>query len=187
MTFPKKSSRGATVDGKPYRFIVKAWDDHGLVEVRIEDSTYPGRMLTTKVYGATALSRGIGGPQIGVLVRSGRAAGWKPEAGPGHFALDELTAAWALEDDAEHKTFRMDGVVAMFEEHLRKGNFTGVNGCLTIPKLGDSATTIVGILRATRDYADKLPARQVFFKNAEKQLRERHGDDLTDRLLASHR
>lgn len=59
---PRKKSRTVTVDGRKYRFMVRPWDDHGLVQVTIEDQEYGQRPLTAVVYpGGITATRGIGG------------------------------------------------------------------------------------------------------------------------------
>lgn len=184
MTMPRKKSRAATVDGQEYRFIVRPSDDHGRVGITIESQDYPSRPLYAEVLASDSSSRGIGAPQVAALVRAGVGAGWQPATSKGMFRLDDLLAAWAIEDDARSKIV-VYGVDALLTDYLKRGAYDKVNEALgRIDPARYETPSILAILRVTAGAVGQLPNRADFVARAGEVVRERLGDR-AQTLLAS--
>lgn len=195
---PRKKSRVVTVEGREYRFMVRPWDDHGLVQVLIEDQEYGQRPLTAVVDpGGITATRGIGGPQAAALIGAGRKAGWCPETTKGAFALDDMVASGALVDDAEGKV-RVRSVATYIAEVLRDpaDNDEG-DADLTFSRTDAllrahaeqparihnySPADLLGVARVTRPYADRLPSRGLYVAAAVALLKERGNLFVSDLL-----
>lgn len=179
---PRKKSRAAEVDGHPYRFIVQALD-HGMVRVTVEDQVHPSRPLYAEVNASDTPFRGIGAPQVAVLVRAGIQAGWKPATVKGSFQLDNLLAGWAIGDDYRTKC-QPYGVGALLQDYLAKGATDKVDAALGRLDPSDfEAYSILAILRVTKGAA--LPNRAKFVEQAAAVLRERDGAERAYFILQS--
>lgn len=77
MTMPKKGSRGITVDGVSYRFMVRdEGDNQETLRVTIEPEAHPGHVCVAR-YGRHLLDP-IGQPQVEQIIRYARGQGWAP-------------------------------------------------------------------------------------------------------------
>ncbi len=184
MTMPKKSSRAVEIDGKPYRYIVRAWDDHGLVQVMIEASEYAGHMLTAIVYPGVCAKRGIGGPQITAIVRVALTAGWDPKTTRGSFQLDDNLAGWAIEDDARGKVAVRD-MSHMVAEYIDSRQLTYVNSILAMLRIKeDHLAEVVKIINITKPHAAMLSARPAFCALAKQVFEARIGVERAAKMRA---
>lgn len=190
---PKKSSRAVQVDGRPYRFIVQSWDGHDAdVRVLVEDSTYPGHPLETRVGTGYIASRGIGGPQIAVLVRLGIEAGWKPATDTGRFWLDSDDAGRAIEaaedDDRRCVDDRVRSAADVVQEALNDKKFEAVDRLLGGHNLEFyGPVTLMSIARVTKPHAEKLQQRNLFLERITPILYKRFGDERAEAYLATRR